>query len=205
MGPFLLSFVALSLLTSALTAQSRMAEQSPIIAMHLHAVPEGQGRSLDEMLHDMETHGIARAVLIVRDTLTGMQWRARAPERFLLSPALPCYEGRSAQGDPCFESEAGWPDLEWLKHQYVSGRMKAMGEILYVYYGMPPTDERLEPYWALAEEMGIPVGAAPARRFQRDVVPTTTTTTVTRLSWNRCFSGIPGSASGSCMPADATS
>lgn len=148
-----------------------MAEQSPIIDMHLHAVPEGQGRSLDEMLHDMDTHGIARAVLIVRDTVIGMQWSVRAPERFLLSPALPCYEGRSAQGDPCFESKAGWPDFEWLKRQYESGRMEAMGEILYVYYGIPPTDARLEPYWALAAEMDIPVGVHIGRR-PRQTLPT---------------------------------
>ena len=45
-----------------------------------------------------------------------------------------------------------------------------MGELLYVYYGIPPTDERLAPYWALAEELDIPVavhvGRGPSRRVQ---------------------------------------
>jgi hypothetical protein len=42
---------------------------------------------------------------------------------------------------------------EWIK----SGRIQVLGEILNQYMGIAPTDPRCEPYWALAEELDVPV------------------------------------------------
>lgn len=40
---------------------------------------------------------------------------------------------------------------------YRSGTFKVLGEVMAQYEGVPANDARLEPYWALAEELDIPV------------------------------------------------
>lgn len=151
------SLVPLLLLTPPLSAQVPSAERPPIIEMHLHAERGTSGQSWEEALAALDTQNIVLAMLSVDDS-AGARWHETEPERFWIGPAFPCYEGRFPAMDPCFEEGEGWPDLEWLRRQYESGRMRTMGEMLYVYYGIPPTDERLEPYWALADELDIPVG-----------------------------------------------
>lgn len=39
-----------------------------------------------------------------------------------------------------------------------AGRFTVLGEVMAQYDGVPANDPRMEPYWALAEELGIPVG-----------------------------------------------
>lgn len=41
---------------------------------------------------------------------------------------------------------------------HVAGRLAVLGEMVNQYAGIAPTDERMYPYWALAEELDIPVG-----------------------------------------------
>jgi hypothetical protein len=41
---------------------------------------------------------------------------------------------------------------------YKSGGFSVLGEVLNQYAGIAPDDERMKPYWALAEELDIPVG-----------------------------------------------
>ncbi len=45
-----------------------------------------------------------------------------------------------------------------IRALYKKGAFKVFGEILNQYGGIAPDDERMEPYWALAEELDIPVG-----------------------------------------------
>lgn len=45
-----------------------------------------------------------------------------------------------------------------LRALHKAGRLRVLGEILNQYAGIPPGDERMEPYWALAEELDIPIG-----------------------------------------------
>jgi hypothetical protein len=124
----------------------------------------GKGRTVQEVLRDMDQSGVRRAVLFAGDTAIGSRWLARAPSRFLLGASFPCDAGIDPNLDPCFPETDGWPDLKWLRSEYASGRMTVMGELYYVYAGIAPTDERLEPYWALAEEMDVPVVVHTGRR-----------------------------------------
>jgi predicted TIM-barrel fold metal-dependent hydrolase len=70
-------------------------------------------------------------------------WRAAAPGRF--------WPGLGFQIRP--ESS---PDT--LRSLHRDGRLAVLAEVATIYDGIAPDDARLEPYWALAEELDIPVG-----------------------------------------------
>jgi hypothetical protein len=69
---------------------------------------------------------------------------ARAPGRVL--PAFAFGDGEN------------WPTLERLRELHRTGKIKSLSEITIQYAGIKPTDPRMEPYWALAEELDLPVG-----------------------------------------------
>jgi hypothetical protein len=154
MRPILVA-AALLAFASCAFGQSPAGQRLRIIDMNLYA---RAGDSMDSVLRGMDESGIELALLFGLDTTFAASWREAAPDRFIVGPAFPCTDGLDPRSRPCFEESNGWPSLEWMRREYESGRMGVMGEINYVYYGIPPTDERLEPYWALAEELDIPVG-----------------------------------------------
>jgi uncharacterized protein len=45
-----------------------------------------------------------------------------------------------------------------VRQLHARGVFKVLGEVMAEYEGVPANDPRLEPYWALAEQMDIPVG-----------------------------------------------
>lgn len=54
----------------------------------------------------------------------------------------------------------GWNNrasLDDLRALHKAGRLAVLGELSFQYAGVGPDDPRLEPYWALAEELDIPV------------------------------------------------
>ena len=53
--------------------------------------------------------------------------------------------------------ESDWPSIEQLRALHKAGRLRVMGEIVSQYGGTAPDSPRLEPYYALAEELDIPV------------------------------------------------
>ena len=44
-----------------------------------------------------------------------------------------------------------------LRQLFESGEFKVLGEIENQYVGIAPDDDRMEPYWTLAEELDVPV------------------------------------------------
>lgn len=136
----------------------------PIIDMHMHAhllgIPpgtptpcdpqpcrsEGQATSssvetLQRTLAMMERYNIVRGFLS-GDLETVYAWKSAAPGRFIPSVLI---------------WQAGTPAPTDLRQEYAAGRLAAMGEIATQYNGMAPDDPALEPYFALAEELDIPV------------------------------------------------
>jgi uncharacterized protein len=59
------------------------------------------------------------------------------------------------------------PDVSVLREDFRAGRLAVMGELGLPYAGVAPNDPQMETYWALAEELDIPValhtGLAPPR------------------------------------------
>lgn len=68
-------------------------------------------------------------------------WRQADPKRIL--PAI-------------YIDMADPPPIDALRALHAAGRMVVLGEIGAQYEGLGPNDPRLEPYWALAEELDIP-------------------------------------------------
>lgn len=73
-------------------------------------------------------------------------WRALAPERII--PALVF--------NVVSHGEVVTPDS--LRRLVDGGDVTVLGEITNQYAGVAPDDERMDPYWSLAEELDIPVG-----------------------------------------------
>lgn len=72
------------------------------------------------------------------------QWREAAPGRFI--PGLGFQLGPNALS----------PDA--LERLHLDGRLDVLAEVTNQYLGIAPDDERMEPYWELAEKLDIPVG-----------------------------------------------
>jgi uncharacterized protein len=73
-------------------------------------------------------------------------WMAAAPGRFI--PGLVLQFG---VGGADFSTDS-------LRSLHAAGRLDVLGEVINQYAGIGPDDQRMEPYWALAEELDIPVG-----------------------------------------------
>ena len=71
-------------------------------------------------------------------------WMEAAPGRFI--PSL-----HFQVDDESFTPES-------VRTLFESGAMAVLGEVTNQYAGIAPNDERMNPYWALAEELDIPVG-----------------------------------------------
>lgn len=73
-------------------------------------------------------------------------WKQAARDRLLSGLALQL-------GDP----ETATP-IDALRELHAAGRLEVLGEVTNQYAGIAPDDQRMEPYWALAEELDVPVG-----------------------------------------------
>ncbi len=71
-------------------------------------------------------------------------WRKAAPERFI--PGLQFMLDRDGVS----------PDS--IRQLHARGDVAVLGEITNAYAGIAPDDERMEPFWAVAEELDLPIG-----------------------------------------------
>ncbi|MCZ6515729.1 MAG: amidohydrolase family protein [Acidobacteria bacterium] len=162
-------FAVLSIAACGTTpgGKSASTERPPIIDMHMHAsdvtftddgkpllrpcrpepctrLPAEFGTDeevLQGTLAAMEKYNIVKAVLSEGDFDRLRHWVDAAPARFIPSPAW----------------SSTFPDIDFPRAEYRAGRFEAMGEIGTQYAGIAPDDPRLEPYFALAEELDLPL------------------------------------------------
>lgn len=74
------------------------------------------------------------------------EWLRRAPERLI--PGLVSM----------FNGDPGSASVDSLRARFTDGRIRVFAEITTQYQGREPGDPALDPYWALAEELDVPVG-----------------------------------------------
>ena len=155
----LLIVLALILVTSTVaTAQSR----PPIIDVHVHAYAKDPrwdhkvgnpitGQPLtatNEQSHMRETFAEMKKYNIVKAFVSAdyeavLRWKAAAPDTVMASYGF---------DDPATVS------LDFLRKEHAAGRLVSISEIGPQYVGLAPNDAKLEPIYALAEQLDIPVG-----------------------------------------------
>ncbi len=133
----------------------------PVIDMHLHAYSLVEGAAPPEnpvtgrpsasrttaelreaTLAAMARYNIVKAVTS-GPAETSAEWRAAAPDRVLIGVYVD-------ENNPL-------PDLATLRADILAGRVHVLGELVLQHIGLAPDDPRLEPYYALAEELDVPV------------------------------------------------
>jgi len=158
---FCLATAALCL-TAAAAQTGADSARPPIIDMHLHAYPlderaapavnvvTGQPSAArttadlrDMTLAELERYNIVKA-MASGPPETVSEWREVAPDRIIVGAWV--------------DETSPLPDLDGLRAEMRAGRVHVLGELILQMRGMAPNDARLEPYYALAEEMDIPVG-----------------------------------------------
>ncbi|MCK0188910.1 amidohydrolase family protein [Arenibacter sp. F20364] len=158
-------------------------KNQPIIDMHFH-ITKGYGDNekyqhlntdidkakLDWVMEDYKKNNVV--LVLGGGTLKYAKMYAQADSLFWAGLIFPCSK-TVEQDQPCekeFYTESELGEL------YKMGNFKSLGESMFNYYGIPPTDRRLEPYWKIAEEFNIPIGihadsGPPAARVNKEENP----------------------------------
>lgn len=108
----------------------------------LYPAPKGQYMKM--VLAEMERMNVRGVVFGAPDAVK--KWQAAAPSRVIPGTAF----GRVAASDPAKE-------LKMLEVAFGQDGFKVMGEIGLQYEGISPSDMRVDPFFALAEKLDIPV------------------------------------------------
>jgi predicted TIM-barrel fold metal-dependent hydrolase len=171
MRALLVCSILLTGLSSAAPAQESEQDRPPIIDVHVHAYENDErwthkvsnpitGQPMTattEQAHMQATLAEMRKYNIVKAVVSNhypavLRWQAASSDRIIPSYGF---------DDPLSL------DLEFLRREHAAGRLMALGEIGTQYEGIAPNDPKMEPCWALAEELDVPVGLhtglAPAR------------------------------------------
>jgi uncharacterized protein len=159
MGSALVALTSV-LLAPAAAARSSPAPPAPIIDMHVHAYASdgrwqarignpvtGQAMvATDEDAHRAATFAAMKRTRITRAMVSGdyeavLRWKQAAPDQVIVGYSF---------DDPTKV------DLEFLRKEKAAGRLDALGEVGSQYEGIAPNDPRMEPFYALAEELDLP-------------------------------------------------
>jgi uncharacterized protein len=161
MIPRLVTIALLLILPIIASAQRTRPRRQPIIDVHMHdyttdellknqapnpvtGKPNGLATEQAHMqatLAAMARYNIIKG-MVSNNHAVGLRWRAAAPDRVIISYGF---------DDPAL------PDLDFLRGEVAADRVLALGEIGNQYEGIPPNDPRMEPYFALAEQLDIPI------------------------------------------------
>lgn len=105
--------------------------------------PETDDEVMSQTLDVMKRRNIVGVLSGTPDRVAA--WMTASPDRFV--PGI----GFQIGGDREYS-------LEKLRKLHEEGRLSVFAEVVNQYVGIEPDDERMEPYWTLAEQLDIPVG-----------------------------------------------
>lgn len=161
---FLLLMGLLFAPSSIILSQTKARQRQPIVDVHLHGYPPDRFSKLPGNPVTGKPLSIATGEEHMKATLAAMkrynivkgvvsaplgdlsQWYNTDPKHIILSPY---FEGHTS---------SPLPDIKVLRSEYEANRLGAMGEIGAQYAGLSLADPKFEPYLALAEQQGVPVG-----------------------------------------------
>ncbi len=136
------------------TASAATGQASAIADVHFHDL----GPRTDSSLRAMEAMGVKTVVMIGTPAQLATI-PERAGMRIIRALTLPCPGGRMPNaGIPCYSTGGEWPVLDSVRAMVRDGRVQMFGEINAQYGGIRVDDPAMEPWFALAEELDIPVG-----------------------------------------------
>jgi predicted TIM-barrel fold metal-dependent hydrolase len=154
--------IALALIPAVASAQRTESYRGPIIDVHLHAhtdeslaqpapnpatgqmSPRTAQEHLTRSLELMKKRNVVLGIVSGSSVAVVEPWESSAPDRIL--------KGISVD-DPSEFMKPG--ELDRL---FREKRLDAFGEIAAQYAGYSPSDPAFDPYWAVAEKHGVPVG-----------------------------------------------
>ncbi|MBO9581651.1 MAG: amidohydrolase family protein [Sphingobium sp.] len=160
------------LLAAAAAAASCTGVSEPVIDVHLHSyehdgrfearVPNpGDGRpmsALDGRAQASGTVAALRSAGVVRG-IVGGEHRASDDRMIALDPDR-------LRGGFAIDNVPTPAELAEMRSRHAAGKLAMIGEVAYQYNGIRHDDPRLEPLWALAEELQVPIavhsGAGPS-------------------------------------------
>lgn len=158
------ALLALALFGGAGQAQRPSSAPPPSIDVHWHAaLSPGEIRQPSNRANRRATVAALDSMNVRMIIVNGVPdaiavWREEFPDRVIVGLLFPCENGIAPNaGRPCFDGGLVFPDTAWLREELRARRIGFLGEITAQYLGIPPSDARLDPYYALALEFDIPV------------------------------------------------
>jgi predicted TIM-barrel fold metal-dependent hydrolase len=150
------------ILVTSTPAQTNSQSRPPIIDVHMHAYAKderwnhkvgnpitGQPMTatneqshMRETFAEMKKYNIVKA-LVSTDYEATLRWKTAAPDNIIVSYGF---------DDPARVN------LEFLRKEHAAGRLLSLGEVGIQYAGLAPNDPKMEPIYALAAELDIPLG-----------------------------------------------
>ena len=166
MGTFWNLSRSVALATLIMTG-SAIAYDGPVIDMHLHAWPSGEDGGPEQPKNLAAQRTALQSLIdnnVVLAATSGPEefldaWALAEPARLLRGPVFPCIDGKNPTSfrHKCFSDGKDFPDIEWLEAQFATGNYRVMGELYNQYAGIAFNDARMDPYYDLAQQFGIPV------------------------------------------------
>lgn len=134
--------------TSGFAASDPIGKEAPIGWIEAHCtpalLPAAPGKYMDEVLAEMQRLNVTAVVF--GDPQSVEKWRRAAPARVI--PGTSFVDGFTP---------GKWKSLADMRKAFHDDGFKVMGEIGLQYEGLSPSDPSADAYFALAEELDVPV------------------------------------------------
>ena len=140
-------------------------ENQPIIDVHMHITkgypdnelynqldPDINTAKIKWMTSELNRHNIVLA--LAGGTEKHLNAWSAFDDRYWVGVIFPCSD-LVEQEQPCNKEFYTYQELEAI---YRDSSFKILGESMFNYYGIPPTDPRLDPYWKFASDYDLPIG-----------------------------------------------